>query len=64
MILKENTGENLVFTESVLGAVAKMCYKHMDNKNLTAKDLVDALSSMPFTAHDTENMTSHKILIE
>jgi hypothetical protein len=47
-----------------MGAIAKMAYKHIDGKNLTTADLAGVLSRMPFTAQETENMTSHRILIE
>jgi len=67
MILDRDDGfteENIMCTESVMGAMAKMAYKHMDGKNLTTADLAGVLSRMPFTAQETENMTSHRILIE
>lgn len=67
MVLDRDDGfteDNLMCTESVMGAMAKMAYKHIDGKNLTTADLAGVLSRMPFTAQETENMTSHRILIE
>ena len=56
--------DNIVCTESTMGALAKIAYKHMDGTNVTSADLVGVLSRMPFTADETEAMSSHRILIE
>mmetsp|Transcript_5142 Transcript_5142/g.3602 ORF Transcript_5142/g.3602 Transcript_5142/m.3602 type:complete len:99 (+) Transcript_5142:874-1170(+) len=56
--------ENIVQSESCMGALAKLCYKQLDNKNLTSADLVAVLSRMPYGAEETEAQTSHKTLIE
>ena len=56
--------DKIIITESTMGAIAKLCYKHMDGKHFTEKDLVDVLGRMPFTSDDTECCTSHKLFIE
>jgi len=47
-----------------MGAMAKMCYKHIDGKVLHDHDLTPILSKMPFTAFEDENKSTHKTLIE
>ena len=56
--------DNLIITESTLGAIAKMAYNHMDGKLITHADLTGVLSKMPFTAFDGESCTSHRHLID
>lgn len=56
--------DKIVASESSLGALAKLCYKQLDNKNLATSDLVACLSRMPYGAEETEAQTSHKLLIE
>ena len=46
--------EKIVESESSMGALAKLCYKQMDNKNLTSADLVAVLSRMPYGAEEVE----------
>lgn len=47
-----------------MGALARMCYRHMDQKNLTDADLIGILSRFPFTAYEDENKTAHRNLYE
>ena len=47
-----------------MAALAKMAYRHLDNKNVTSADLVGIISRMPFLSDETEAMSSHRILIE
>lgn len=56
--------DNIVASESSMGAFAKLCYKQMDGQSLTNADLVAVLSRMPYGAEETEAQTSHKILLE
>jgi len=56
--------EKLLATESTLGALAKLCYAHMNGSTVTETDLAGVLSRMPFTQDDTEAISSHRILIE
>ena len=56
--------DRIVCTESTLGAIAKMAYNHLDNKNITSADFVGVLSRMPFTAFENENISSHGLLID
>ncbi len=51
-------------TESTLGALAKIAYNHLDGKNITNAEFIGALSRMPFTAFENENVSSHAILID
>lgn len=56
--------DNLIITESTLGAIAKMAYNHMDGKLITHADLTGVLSKMPFTSFDGESCSSHRHLID
>lgn len=56
--------DRLQCTESTMGALAKMCYKHIDGKILRDCDLIPILSKMPFTAFEDENKSTHKTLLE
>lgn len=47
-----------------MGALAKLCYNHIDNNILTHADLVSVLNRMPFTSDENESMTSHRILLD
>ena len=54
----------MITTENSLGALAKLCYKHLDGSVLTHADLVSVLNRMPFTSDENESMTSHRILLD
>jgi hypothetical protein len=41
--------DRLCTTESSMGALAKLCYVHIDGDVLTHADLVSVLNRMPFT---------------
>lgn len=56
--------ENMITTENSLGALAKLCYAHMDGSVLTEGDLISVLNRMPFTSDENESMTSHRILFD
>lgn len=56
--------DNIVASESSMGALAKLCYRQLDGKNLTNADLVAVLSRMPYGAEETEAQTTHKTLLE
>lgn len=56
--------ENMITTENSLGALAKLCYAHMDGSVLSEGDLISVLHRMPFTSDENESMTSHRILFD
>jgi hypothetical protein len=47
-----------------MGALAKLCYKHIDGSILTHADLVSVLNRMPFTSDENESMTYHRIQLD
>ena len=56
--------DNLITTENSLGALAKLCYAHMDGTVLTPVDLVSVLNRIPFSSDENESMTTHRLLLD
>jgi len=56
--------DRIVSSESTLGALAKMSYKHLDNSVISNADLSMVLSKMPFTSFEDENKSSHRNLMQ
>jgi hypothetical protein len=54
----------LITTENSLGALAKLCYAHMDGAILTPVDLVSVLNRIPFSSDENESMTTHRLLLD
>lgn len=56
--------DRLITTENSMGALAKLCYAHMDGSVLAPADLVAVLNRMPFTSDENESMTTHRLLLD
>ena len=46
--------ENMEATENAMGAILKLCYRHIDGNNLKEEDLVGVLGMFPFKEDECE----------